>query len=135
MVPETDRAYIAGLFDGEGSIHFKRGIEKKKKHRGKPGYRLSADSDGYNIARGNDIVNEEKPESKFNYNYGFIKDYNPEELTPNDEFDQIIISSDNSLIISNDIPKGYLINTPDILSYSAMFLIGPIGGSVSLPIS
>ena len=28
MVPETDRAYIAGLFDGEGSIHFKRGIEK-----------------------------------------------------------------------------------------------------------
>ena len=29
MVPETDRAYIAGLFDGEGSIHFKRGIEKK----------------------------------------------------------------------------------------------------------
>ena len=41
MVPETDRAYIAGLFDGEGSIHFKRGIEKKKKHRGKPGYRLS----------------------------------------------------------------------------------------------
>ena len=41
MIPETDRAYIAGLFDGEGSIHFKRGIEKKKKHRGKPGYRLS----------------------------------------------------------------------------------------------
>ena len=30
MVPETDRAYIAGLFDGEGSIHFKRGIEKRK---------------------------------------------------------------------------------------------------------
>ena len=27
---ETDAAYIAGLFDGEGSIHFKRGIEKKK---------------------------------------------------------------------------------------------------------
>ena len=41
MIPETDRAYIAGLFDGEGSIHFKRGIEKKKKHNGKPGYRLS----------------------------------------------------------------------------------------------
>ena len=39
MIPETDRAYIAGLFDGEGSIHFKRGIEKKKKHNGKPGYR------------------------------------------------------------------------------------------------
>ena len=34
----NDRAYIAGLFDGEGSIHFKRGIEKKKKHKGK-GYR------------------------------------------------------------------------------------------------
>ena len=41
MIPETDRAYIAGLFDGEGSIHYKRGIEKKKKHKGKPGYRLS----------------------------------------------------------------------------------------------
>jgi hypothetical protein len=34
MIPETDRAYIAGLFDGEGSIHFKRGPEKKKKHKG-----------------------------------------------------------------------------------------------------
>ena len=41
MIPETDRAYIAGLFDGEGSIHFKRGMEKKKKHNGKPGYRYS----------------------------------------------------------------------------------------------
>ena len=41
MVPETDRAYIAGLFDGEGSIHFKRGIEKKKRHKGKPGHRIS----------------------------------------------------------------------------------------------
>ena len=40
MIPECDRAYIAGLFDGEGSIHFKRGIEKKKKHKGK-GYRTS----------------------------------------------------------------------------------------------
>ena len=40
MIPETDRAYIAGLFDGEGSIHFKRGIEKKKKHKGE-GYRYS----------------------------------------------------------------------------------------------
>ena len=40
MIPECDRAYIAGLFDGEGSIHFKRGIEKKKKHKGK-GYRIS----------------------------------------------------------------------------------------------
>tara|TARA_R100000700_G_C3083081_1_gene87844 strand:- start:128 stop:568 length:441 start_codon:yes stop_codon:yes gene_type:complete len=41
MIAETDKAYIAGLFDGEGSIHFKRGIEKKKKHGGRPGYRLS----------------------------------------------------------------------------------------------
>ncbi len=41
MVPETDRAYIAGLFDGEGSIQFKRGIEKKKRHNGKPGHRMS----------------------------------------------------------------------------------------------
>ena len=40
MIAETDRAYIAGLFDGEGSIHFKRGPEKKKKHKGK-GYRIS----------------------------------------------------------------------------------------------
>ena len=40
MIPECDRAYIAGLFDGEGSIHFKRGVEKKKKHKGK-GYRIS----------------------------------------------------------------------------------------------
>jgi hypothetical protein len=39
-VADTDKAYIAGLFDGEGSIHFKRGIEKKKKHKG-DGYRLS----------------------------------------------------------------------------------------------
>ena len=30
MIAECDRAYIAGLFDGEGSIHFKRGIEKEK---------------------------------------------------------------------------------------------------------
>ena len=40
MIAETDKAYIAGLFDGEGSIHFKRGVEKKKKHKGK-GYRTS----------------------------------------------------------------------------------------------
>ena len=30
MIAETDIAYIAGLFDGEGSIHFKRGIERKR---------------------------------------------------------------------------------------------------------
>ena len=41
MIAETDAAYIAGLFDGEGSIHMRRGIERKKRHRGKPGYRLS----------------------------------------------------------------------------------------------
>tara|TARA_R100000655_G_scaffold39845_1_gene75238 strand:+ start:54 stop:491 length:438 start_codon:yes stop_codon:yes gene_type:complete len=40
MVSEVDMAYIAGLFDGEGSINYKRGIEKKKKHKGR-GYRLS----------------------------------------------------------------------------------------------
>ena len=40
MIGSEDIAYIAGLFDGEGSIHFKRGIEKKKKHKG-DGYRLS----------------------------------------------------------------------------------------------
>ena len=40
MIAESDRAYIAGLFDGEGSIHFKRGPEKKKKHKGK-GHRIS----------------------------------------------------------------------------------------------
>ena len=38
---EAEAAYIAGLFDGEGSIHIRRGIEKKKKHKNKPGYRLS----------------------------------------------------------------------------------------------
>ena len=40
VMSEVDMAYIAGLFDGEGSIHFKRGIEKKKKHKGE-GYRYS----------------------------------------------------------------------------------------------
>ena len=41
MLSESDIAYIAGLFDGEGSIHIKRGIESKKKHNNKPGRRLS----------------------------------------------------------------------------------------------
>ena len=41
MLNDTDVAYIAGLFDGEGSIHIRRGVEKKKKHNNKPGYRLS----------------------------------------------------------------------------------------------
>ena len=40
MIGSEDIAYIAGLFDGEGSIYFARRIEKKKKHNGK-GYRES----------------------------------------------------------------------------------------------
>ena len=40
MLSESDIAYIAGLFDGEGSIPIKRGIENKKKHTGK-GRRIS----------------------------------------------------------------------------------------------
>jgi hypothetical protein len=34
----NDAAYIAGLFDGEGSLQYKKGWENKKKHTGK-GYR------------------------------------------------------------------------------------------------
>ena len=41
MIPETDRAYIAGLFDGEGSIYYKKVKEKKKKHKGQKGYRYA----------------------------------------------------------------------------------------------
>ena len=37
---ESDISYIAGLFDGEGSIYYKKAPEKKKKHKG-PGYRES----------------------------------------------------------------------------------------------
>ena len=40
MERDTDIAYIAGLFDGEGSIYFNRRIERKKKHKGE-GYRTS----------------------------------------------------------------------------------------------
>ena len=40
MIPDTVKAYIAGLFDGEGSKYFTRRPEKKKKHNGK-GYRTS----------------------------------------------------------------------------------------------
>ena len=40
MKSSTDIAYIAGLFDGEGSIYYARRPEKKKKHTG-DGYRLS----------------------------------------------------------------------------------------------
>ena len=38
LMKESDIAYIAGLFDGEGSIYYKNAPEKKKKHKG-PGYR------------------------------------------------------------------------------------------------
>ena len=37
---DNELAYIAGLFDGEGSIHIKRAPEKKKKHKGS-GHRIS----------------------------------------------------------------------------------------------
>ena len=40
MISSEDIAYIAGLFDGEGSIYYAKRIEKKKKHKGK-GYRTS----------------------------------------------------------------------------------------------
>ena len=40
MITNEDIAYIAGLFDGEGSIYYARRKEKKKKHNGK-GYRYS----------------------------------------------------------------------------------------------
>jgi len=39
-VRESDIAYLAGLFDGEGSLQCKKGWEKKKKHKGE-GYRMS----------------------------------------------------------------------------------------------
>lgn len=61
-----------------------------------PGYRLSADLDNKTIGFGNDI-----PENIFNLNYGFIKDYSSEEsVIPNNEFDQIIISSDRIIFNS-----------------------------------
>ena len=37
---ESEISYLAGLFDGEGSIYYKQGSEKKKKHNGK-GHRIS----------------------------------------------------------------------------------------------
>jgi len=39
-ITNEEAAYIAGLFDGEGSIYFTRRPEKKKKHKGR-GYRYS----------------------------------------------------------------------------------------------
>ena len=40
MITNEDLSYIAGLFDGEGSIYYARRKEKKKTHDGK-GYRYS----------------------------------------------------------------------------------------------
>ena len=39
-ITNEQAAYIAALFDGEGSIYFAKRPEKKKKHKG-PGYRTS----------------------------------------------------------------------------------------------
>ena len=39
-ITNEQAAYIAGLFDGEGSIYFAKRQEKKKKHKG-PGFRYS----------------------------------------------------------------------------------------------
>ena len=39
-ITNEQAAYIAGLFDGEGSIYFAKRPERKKKHKG-PGYRTS----------------------------------------------------------------------------------------------
>ena len=39
-ITNEQAAYIAGLFDGEGSIYFAKRPEKKKKHKGS-GYRTS----------------------------------------------------------------------------------------------
>ena len=39
-ITNEQAAYIAGLFDGEGSIYFAKRPEKKKKHTGR-GYRVS----------------------------------------------------------------------------------------------
>ena len=40
MISSEDIAYLAGLFDGEGSIYYAKRIEKKKKHTGE-GYRTT----------------------------------------------------------------------------------------------
>ena len=40
MLKESDIAYIAGLFDGEGSIYYAKTKEKKKNHNGK-GHRIA----------------------------------------------------------------------------------------------
>ena len=40
MIPDTDKAYIAGLFDGEGSIYFANDRRRKRNTKVK-GYRIS----------------------------------------------------------------------------------------------
>jgi len=36
VIPDTDKAYIAGLFDGEGSIYYKRLKQTRHNRPGKP---------------------------------------------------------------------------------------------------
>ena len=33
MISDTDKAYIAGLFDGEGSVSYKQYMRKRDKHK------------------------------------------------------------------------------------------------------
>ena len=79
-----------------------------------PGYRLSAYTDKNTIGFGNDEVNADKPENKFNYEYGFIKDYNPEELAPNNEFDQKILGLDGRAKILSDAMESLETDYDDI---------------------
>ena len=69
-----------------------------------PGFRLACDSENgeYLINAGNDEVDENFPHNRFNYDYGQIFAFNPEdrESRINDEFDQIIISSDRIIFDS-----------------------------------
>ena len=41
MIAETDAAYIAGLFDGEGSIYYAKRGKRRKRNIMAKGYRLS----------------------------------------------------------------------------------------------
>ena len=43
-ITNEQAAYIAGLFDGEGSIYFAKRPEKKKKHKG-DGYRTPCEEE------------------------------------------------------------------------------------------
>ena len=69
-----------------------------------PGFRWACDSENgeYLINAGNDEVDENFPHNRFNYDYGQIFAFNPEdrESRINDEFDQIIISSDRIIFDS-----------------------------------